>query len=690
MRHQCPIAQSIPQRPGAINVAPSTRQLYDRDPRYDIFKKPDPPAFYSKALLSRPPIGTTDNTSVPYRGEFEQRQLYELDPRTKIQIYRKEFIAPLPVVRQKERKMEPLTNIQLGLLSTETDPTRKYFLLEMFKNKIQLTTSIKGKLAGITPADAEYLDLALNRLTQKYIAISNNGQLNDITIKLILEEYYTEIRPIYEKWKNMNPGTFDPVQELAVGLSQSTEKPQQIINPSVGVRPADITQAIQQAFANMPQPQPVVQAPPSTLQKVGSAGLSVAGAVLGAVGTVGASAIGSAVGSAVGAGSANIGSLIASGALAFGDAIIDRAQRALGGGYQSIPVAGQDDQAPVLPVPSAPPMDQVIAPPLDQAPAPSAPPLDPITLDDIFKQLTKNEFGIVFVLSGYAIPAKKNKNQMVQMILNTPNLLKSFEEIKLHSEQETGTINERITKAFIIFTAQPPPDDDLQPVSGLDAKELKQDQKWGTPSEIQPSESKEQEDEEDEYDKMEEEEEKEDEKYGGDPAEREEDRETRFKILDEFYNISINIQYNEFVNLFKKITVDDIRYFINHIDPTKRIERSIYIDAKGAPLQSLITSKISKEKILRRLWDYKDKPGFFKLATIFALLVRRGETIKNLDYVQSRQYAYNMMGGTSKIHIKKLGYGKNGKLAKTKQYKNYTAKERNQRKKQLDRLIRLL
>lgn len=216
---------SLPRNPGAINIPPQMdRKLYDKDPKFDIFKKSLPPPFFKKIVVGTHTPNTSDTFNI---AKQSQLMPMTLPPDTQIGVYRNEWIQPLPTARfVQQPPTNGLTNAQVNILNSVDDPTKKYFLLEMFKGKIQITTSIKGKLTGITPADANILDQSLNRLLQKYTGLSNMNLLNDAELKKILDEYYFEIKPIYEKWKIANPGaTFDPIQELSTGLISMVPTP---------------------------------------------------------------------------------------------------------------------------------------------------------------------------------------------------------------------------------------------------------------------------------------------------------------------------------------------------------------------------------------------------------------------------------------------------------------------------------
>jgi hypothetical protein len=327
-----PLRESLPRNPGAQNIPPSNdRKLYEKDPKFNIFNRPGPPAFFKKIVIGKNKYSSADSFNIAQQSELTPVVADMYDNRTRVGTYRNEWYEPLPMARYVEKAVPALTNAQVDILNHVDDPVRKYFLLEMFKGKIQMTTSIKGKLVGITPADGNILDQALNRLLQKYTSLSNMNNLNDASLQKILDEYYLEIRPIYEKWKLANPNaSFDPIQELSTGLL--TMVPQSApIPPLAPAPPAVIAGIIPAPPAPAPAPAPPAPAPPApappapappapapaggiiaTAQNYGSiigkallAGLAGAYTVSSAIGSAPASAMSSALSIIPGASSSN-------------------------------------------------------------------------------------------------------------------------------------------------------------------------------------------------------------------------------------------------------------------------------------------------------------------------------------------------------------------------------------------------
>ena len=102
---------------------------------------------------------------------------------------------------QKPPRQETLTNSQVSLLSGVSDPTQKFFLLQMFRDKIGITQSIKTKVYDTLKEDQKsFLQQALHRLQQKYASLSNTNSLNQMNQDRILQEYFDEIKPIYAKY----------------------------------------------------------------------------------------------------------------------------------------------------------------------------------------------------------------------------------------------------------------------------------------------------------------------------------------------------------------------------------------------------------------------------------------------------------------------------------------------------------
>ena len=235
-----PQMQSLPIQPGAKNIIGEPGKMYMNDPKFDLSKRIKTPAFFDKINTTKPNYKTADGVIIADQPRLIPIEAYMYDMKDRIQVYKKEWFEPLPIITPKEKPVESLTNAQIGLLSNLNDPMQKYFLLEMFKGKISLTTNIKSKLTGITPLDAQALDQSLNRLIHKYTGLSNDNNINNNSVKNILDEYYAEIKSIYAKWKASNPTSFDPLQELEAGLSLSIPAPIVIAPPAGPAGPAAI------------------------------------------------------------------------------------------------------------------------------------------------------------------------------------------------------------------------------------------------------------------------------------------------------------------------------------------------------------------------------------------------------------------------------------------------------------------
>jgi hypothetical protein len=206
--------QSLPRKNGAISIPPTIKKMYYKDPKFVIFQNKPPPLFHNKVMTTKYISPYIDTFNVANQPKLEPVKAYGLDPNTSINIYKKQWFEPMHIARPKISKTAPLTNAQTSLLNNITDPTKKFFLLEAFKGKIQSTRNIKTRLIGISAIDENMLDQSLNRLIQRYTSLNNTGSLSETSIKKILDDYYLEIKPIYMKWSASNPGSFDPVQEL--------------------------------------------------------------------------------------------------------------------------------------------------------------------------------------------------------------------------------------------------------------------------------------------------------------------------------------------------------------------------------------------------------------------------------------------------------------------------------------------
>jgi outer membrane biosynthesis protein TonB len=248
--------QSLPRKNGAISIPPTIKKMYYKDPKFVIFQNKPPPLFHNKVMTTKYISPYIDTFNVANQPKLEPVKAYGLDPNTSINIYKKQWFEPMHIARPKITKTAPLTNAQTSLLNNITDPTKKFFLLEAFKGKIQSTRNIKTRLIGISAIDENMLDQALNRLIQRYTSLNNTGSLSETSIKKILDDYYLEIKPIYMKWSASNPGSFDPVQELESELGLSIPITPIISPPGLASSPSVIASLISPTPTPTPAPVP--------------------------------------------------------------------------------------------------------------------------------------------------------------------------------------------------------------------------------------------------------------------------------------------------------------------------------------------------------------------------------------------------------------------------------------------------
>ena len=253
--------QSLPRKTGAISIPPTIKKMYYKDPKFVIFQNKPPPLFHNKVMTTKYISPYIDTFNVANQPKLEPVKAYGLDPNTSINIYKKQWFEPMHIARPKISKTAPLTNAQTSLLNNITDPTKKFFLLEAFKGKIQSTRNIKTRLIGISAIDENMLDQSLNRLIQRYTSLNNTGSLSETSIKKILDDYYLEIKPIYMKWSASNPGSFDPVQELESELGLSIPITPIISPPGLASSPSVIASLISPTPA--PTPMPPTPMPPT-------------------------------------------------------------------------------------------------------------------------------------------------------------------------------------------------------------------------------------------------------------------------------------------------------------------------------------------------------------------------------------------------------------------------------------------
>ena len=474
MIRQIPLMQSLPMHPGAKNIKPEPRKMYEKDPKFDMFERKQPPHFYKKIVISRPPFKTSDSFTIAKQSDLTPIPALMYDKRNRLDVYKAEWYEPLPVALRKQKPVESLTNAQVALLSQIDDPTKKYFLLEMFKGKIAITTGIKTKLVGVGPLEAQTLDQALNRLIQKYTTLSNTNTVNDQNLKNILDEYYLEIKPIYAKWMAANPGSFDPIQELEAGLGLNIPAPIVIAPPQLQAPPA----AIPALIPPPPQPpQPPQQQPGIMGRAVGAIG-SVAGAV--------APAIGATVGLAATAPALYLGfeSLLeyvykSSPTLATGIETLAGAHPSLKPAITSTlstvigPAVSSADPANITSAISAALSTFIsTAVPANYVMGATAlgivglftaaafqkisdgfnnilPASSSVSSDDVLRELTRNQLRDVFTRENPNVPKKETHPQLVAMIMANPNMMNIIDFIKrISNRMDDGPINQRVQKGY--------------------------------------------------------------------------------------------------------------------------------------------------------------------------------------------------------------------------------------------------
>jgi len=159
----CSTFQPDPQ--GSRYILPEPKKVYYNDPKNLIFARK--PFISKKNKTGKNPLETSDKINIARITKLEHQKVYYTDPKFKLKkIAKRQYFTPLPVAKPKEKKEEQLTNGQVDMLSGISDPTQKFFLMEMFKSKIALTQDIESKMVGLTPLDKQTLGQALYRLIQ--------------------------------------------------------------------------------------------------------------------------------------------------------------------------------------------------------------------------------------------------------------------------------------------------------------------------------------------------------------------------------------------------------------------------------------------------------------------------------------------------------------------------------------------
>ena len=183
------LPNSLPLVNGAARVLPlkTIKDIMFEDPRHRIkpqqnivigrkikIGKPNQSKFSDKFV-----VATTTPLQPIQVAEFGHNKIFD-------NVEKKLFFQPMVVMTPPTKPPETLTNMQVALINSTTDPTQKWFLLSMFENKVELTQSLKQKMltSGTNPIGAEekkQLDLATYRLQQKYIGLNNTNTLNALS-----------------------------------------------------------------------------------------------------------------------------------------------------------------------------------------------------------------------------------------------------------------------------------------------------------------------------------------------------------------------------------------------------------------------------------------------------------------------------------------------------------------------------
>jgi len=171
-------------------------------------------------------------------------------------INQNQFFTPMPIFKKTESILPKLSEIEFGLLqNSNITPAQKYFLLQTFQQQLNLSSQIQESMDTVSAFNNDEknsVSLALNKLKSNYIELQNNNNLNQQTQNNIIQVYFTELKEVFNKWKDRTKSTTDYTQLLQSGLSA-------FIQPTnIGIGGVAVPQSSIQSLINAQS----IQAPP--------------------------------------------------------------------------------------------------------------------------------------------------------------------------------------------------------------------------------------------------------------------------------------------------------------------------------------------------------------------------------------------------------------------------------------------
>ena len=211
---------SLPQATGfKMKPLQNNQTIYFRDPKYELLK---PKRQFDRQLIFNKanPSNAQDKFTIAKPKPLQPiTATWRAKTNTFNKINKRRYFQPMFAITPKMPKQKQLTNAQLSMIANEQDPMRKFFLFQsfqqMFEDSFRLSLKLDEKLEE---NEKNSLQTAANRLQQRYIELNNGNRLNSTSQNKIIQEYFTEVKPIYDNWKTKNGSDFDPMKALEAGL----------------------------------------------------------------------------------------------------------------------------------------------------------------------------------------------------------------------------------------------------------------------------------------------------------------------------------------------------------------------------------------------------------------------------------------------------------------------------------------
>ena len=213
----------------------NNQKMYFRDPKYELLK---PKRQFDRQLIFNKvnPSNAQDKFTIAKPKPLQPiKATWRSKTNTFNKINKKRYFQPMFAIQPKLPEQEQLTNAQLSMITNEQDPMRKFFLLQSFINTLEDSKNLETKLNGkLDKTEKNSLEIAVNRLQQRYIELNNGNRLNSMSQNKIIQEYFTEIKPIYDTWKTKIKGDFDPMKALEAGFVRFMPSTFEDAPPTVG------------------------------------------------------------------------------------------------------------------------------------------------------------------------------------------------------------------------------------------------------------------------------------------------------------------------------------------------------------------------------------------------------------------------------------------------------------------------